>query len=58
MLRRLVEGIKEEENDGVLRSGKIFWLTGAKRNVTDREGEYSPTEGSDYLSVLPDETKI
>jgi len=58
MLRRLVEGIEEEENVGVLRSGKRFWLNGAKRTVTDREGEYSPTEWSDYGSVLPDDTEI
>jgi len=37
MLRRSEEGI-EEEDFGVLRSGKIFWLSGVKRTATNREG--------------------
>ena len=42
----------------MLRSGKIFRLRGAKRTVTDREGECSSTEGSDYGLVLPDEEEL
>jgi len=56
MLRRLADEIEEERTEGVLRSGNRFRLTGAKRTVTDREEEYSPTEGSDYGSVLSDIT--
>lgn len=42
----------------MLHSGKGFRLSGVKQTVTDREGEYSPIEGSDYGSVLPDDTEI
>jgi len=58
MLRRLADEIEEERTEGVLHSGKRFWLMGAKRTVTNREKEYNPTEGSDYGSVLPDGTEI
>lgn len=58
MLRRLADEIEEERTEGVLRSGKRFRLTGAKQTVSDREEEYSPTEGSDYGSVLLDGTEI
>jgi len=57
MLRRLEEGI-EEEYGGVLGSGKIFWLSGVKRTVTNKKRECSSTEGSDYGSVLPDEAEF
>jgi len=57
MLRRSEERIEEEDVE-VLRSGKIFRLSGAKRTATNREGECSSTEGSDYDSILPDETKL
>jgi len=58
MLRRSIEGTKEEEDVGLLHSGKRFRLSGVKKTLTDREGEYSPTEGSDYGSVLPDNMEI
>jgi len=57
MLRRTKE-VGEEEETGVLRSGKRFWLSGVKRTVTNREGECSLTEGSDYDSVPPEEVEF
>jgi len=54
MLRRSEEGVEEEEV-GVLCSGKRFRLSGVKRSASNKEGECSSTEGSDYDSVLPEE---
>lgn len=57
MLRRLEEGIEEEEV-GVLHSGFFFWLSGGKRTATNREGECTSNEGSDYDLVLPEEEEF
>lgn len=57
MLRRSEEGL-EEEDIGLLCSGKIFRLSGVKRTATNREGECSSTEGSDYGSVLLEESEF
>lgn len=54
MLRRSEEGVKEEEV-GVLRSGKRFQLSRVKRTATNREGECSSIEVSEYGSILPEE---
>lgn len=57
MLRRSEEGI-EDEDIGVMHSGKRFRLSGVKRTVTKREGECSSIEGNDYDLVLPDEAEL
>jgi len=41
-----------------LHSGKRFWLSGVKRTTTNREGECSSIEGSDYDSILPEEVEF
>lgn len=57
MLRR-TKKVGEEEETRELRSGKRFRLSGVKRTMTNREGECSLTEGSDYDSIPLEEAKF